>query len=431
MRTPSKAARNGATLLFALIALVVTTLSTAEPAGFDQKFQEARKLALHGHRKEAIAAYSNLLKISPGNSDVLLGRGRLFSWMGNWIAAKADLTAAVKASPKYKDAWSALGDMYLWSNHPKRAIDAYSHWVALSPRSPTPLLQRGRAERNAGDKTAARSDFQAALENGANPTQIKEYLASLTPTLGIGTRPPDAVNRNGYPWSASFGVDYTAFPAGGLHWFDTTTTIRRHYASGSLGFEELTAHAFHLNDRAWALDDYADLWNRAYVNLRYQQGTDVLFPRTLYRAEIFQGVGHGWELSASYERLNFPTPIALYGTSVAKYLGDWYVRWRHLYVPGTAGNPSLGNSDQLLIRDYYLGDADNYLQATASYGVIIAPTGFILGPVYAQHSWSVAASIVRFVTAHVGFGFGLDGGYGVEEEPYKSYGAFSTLYYRW
>ncbi len=431
MRPYVVAAYRIAALFCTGIAVAWSAPALGGPIGFDRQFQEARDLALHGHRKAAIAAYTRLLERSPNNSDVLLGRGRVYSWMGNWPAAETDLQAAVKASPHYADAWSALGDMYLWSDRPKLAAKAYGRWAALVPGDPRPLLQRGRAERNAGDRKSARADFLQASKLGASPAEVSAYLASLQPIQGISTRPPDAVGRNGFPWSASVGVDYTAFPSGGLHWFDTTTTIRRHFASGSLGFEELTAHAFHINDRAWAIDDYTDLWHRAYINLRYQQGTDVLFPRTRYRAELFQGVGHGWEFSGSYDRLNFPTPIELIGISAAKYLGDWYIRWRHLYVPGTPGNPSYSNSDQVMVRDYYRGDADNYIQVTAAYGLIEEPTGFILGPAYAQHSWAASASIVQFVTPHVGFGFGLDGGYGVEDEPYSSIGAFTTLYYRW
>ena len=267
MRPFVVAAYRIAMLLCAGIAVFWPAPAVAGAMGFDQQFQDARNLALHGHRKAAIAAYSKLLERSPNNPDVLLGRGRVYSWMGNWPAAEQDLKAAVTASPHYADAWSALGDMYLWSDRPKLAAQAYGHWVTLAPKDPRALLHRGRAERNAGDKKAARADFLKALKVGAAPAEVKAYLESLQPIQGISTRPPDAVNRNGFPWSASFGVDYTAFPSGGLHWFDTTTTIRRHFASGSLGFEELTAHAFHINDRAWAIDDYTDLWHRAYINL--------------------------------------------------------------------------------------------------------------------------------------------------------------------
>jgi len=425
--------RGIAALICAALALGWTAADAAGPAGFDQKFLEARKLALSGQRDAAIAAYSELLAVSPANADVLLGRGRVHAWMGNWPAAEADLTAATAAAPTYADAWSALGDAYLWSGRPQRAVEAYARWSALAPDDPGPLLARGRAQRSAGNAAAARADFEAASQKGADPVQVKEYLASLdAQTAAVGVKPPDAVRSSRYLWSASLGVDYTDFPSGGFHWLDTLASLRRQFDGGSLGFEALTSRRFGSSDTAWALDGYADLWKRAYVNLRFQEGTDgVLFPRTRWRAELFQGVGHGWELSASYDRLDFATRIELLGLGVARYVGDWYVRWRHLYVPGTTGSPSWSNSDQVVVRNYFTGDADNYVEATAGVGRTDEPTGFFLGPGYARHSWSASAALVRFVTPRVGFKIGLDGGYGVEGEPHGSRGAFATLYYRW
>ena len=282
-------------------------------------------------------------------------------------------------------------------------------------------------------RSFSRADFEAALAKGADPAAIKDYLASVElQTTQPGVRPPDAVPIGPYLWSASFGVDATEFPSGGLHWIDTVTSVRRKFDAGSVGFEALTANRFGTHDTAWAVDGYVDLWRRAYVNLRFQDGTDaVLFPRTRWRAELFQGVGRGWELSASYDRLDFATPVELYGAGVGRYVGNWYVRWRHLYVPGTNSNPSWSNSDRLTVRNYFAGDADNYVEVAAGVGRTDEPTGFVLGPRSASHSWSASAALVKFLTARVGFKIGLDAGYGVEGEPYASRGVFATLYYRW
>jgi YaiO family outer membrane protein len=217
-----------------------------------------------------------------------------------------------------------------------------------------------------------------------------------------------------------------------LHWIDTVASVRRQFDAGSVAFEGLTSHRFGTSDTAWAIDGYADLWRRAYVNLRFQEGTDaVLFPRTRWRAELFQGVGRGWELSASYDRLQFSTPVELYGLGLGRYVGNWYVRWRHLYVPATTNNPSWSNSDRLTVRNYFAGDADNYVEVAAGVGRTDEPTGFFLGPGSASHSWSASAALVKFLTPRFGFKVGVDAGYGVEGEPYSSGGAFGTLYYRW
>src|SRR5258705_10550018 len=114
--------------------LAGTTIAQAQlsPPSFDQQFQNARALAIAGHREAALSAYTALLQQSPGNADVLLGRGRLYAWMGKWAEAEADLSAATVAAPEYADAWSALGDLYIWSDRPRQAADAYGRWLALA-----------------------------------------------------------------------------------------------------------------------------------------------------------------------------------------------------------------------------------------------------------------------------------------------------------
>ena len=122
-------------------------VEAADPESYDQQMAQARELAISGQRDAAVALYTSLLERSPGNSDVLLGRGRTYAWMKQWPQAEADLVAVTASSPTYADAWSALGDMYLWSDRPAQAAEAYAHWQQLQPENSEPYLARGRALR--------------------------------------------------------------------------------------------------------------------------------------------------------------------------------------------------------------------------------------------------------------------------------------------
>jgi YaiO family outer membrane protein len=395
------------------------------PPSFDEQFQAARGLAIAGERDAAVAAYTALLQSSPGNADVLLGRGRVYSWMGKWSEAEADLTAATTAAPNYADAWSALGDLYLWSDRPEQAAAAYGRWLALAPAlDPAPLIARGRAYRAAGDVAAARADFQAAGARGADPAQVDDYLRSLAPRA----LKPDVLSPAGYLWSASLGASWETFSPTRADWSDYTLSVRRHFERGSLALEALGADRFSTSDNAWALDGYVDLWSRAYANLRYQRSpSGNLFPQTSWRAELFQGVGRGWELSGSYDRLDFnSSPVDIYGLGVGKYVGNWYVRLRHLFVPGNGGG---SNSDRLLARYYYKGDADNYVEFAAGAGwsdtALLGATG-LSGQ---GNSWSTSAAWVKFLSPRVGFKLGalLER----DEYGYNGSGVFGSVYTRW
>jgi YaiO family outer membrane protein len=412
--------------------VVLATLPLCARAGFDEDFLAARSLALGGDREAAIAAYGALLERAPHNADVLLGRGRVLAWQGRWAESEADLRAATESAPGYADAWSGLGDLYLWSDRPAEAADAYGHWLSLAAADdPAPLLARGRAYRAAGRRDEARADFEAARARGADGELVASLLDSLEPPL-VRSRSlePEARPAPGRErWSASLGVDHTDFPSGSLHWTDTTASVRRRFDFGSIGIEALQSQRFGLHDNAWAVDGYVDTWQRAYANLRYQHSADgTLFPHSRWRAEIFQGVGQGWELSAGYDRLNYDPAVSMTALGIGRYHRDWYVRLRHLHISSSSGS---SDSDRLMVRYYYAGDADNYLEVGGGIGRSDPASPLVVGPASAGHSWAASVAIVKFVTPHVGFKFGVDAGYGSEGEPYSSRGVFGTLYTRW
>ncbi len=332
----------------------------------EARLQRARALATSGdaaQREQAVAMYGQMLQESPGNSDVLLARGRTLAWAGRHAEAEADLLAVTTAKPGYADAWSALGDLYLWSARPRQAAEAYGHWVELAPTSaPEPLVARGRAYRAAGLMAEARADFNAAGARGADPALVASLNDSTLPLLAV----PDALLAGDYAWSLRAGVDHTNFSGGRESWNDAGVTLRHKFARGSLGLEVLHADHFGRRDSAWALDGYVSLWARAYANVRYQHGpSSGILPRYSWRTELFQGVGSGWELSASIDHLRFSSDTEFYGVGVGRYVGNWYLRYKLQHVPGVSSGSW---SHRVVARNYYRGNADDYFEVSGSSG---------------------------------------------------------------
>lgn len=404
-------------------ALPALAQETSPPTGFAQQLADARALATSDREQEALARYDAMLVQSPGNSDVLLARGRTYAWMARWPEAEADLVAVTTAKPDYADAWSALGDMYLWSDRPTQAVEAYAHRVALQPDSAEAQVALGRAQRAAGDLAGARASFEAAGERGLPAEQVADLVATLQPR----TANPD-VTAAGYRWSLRVGAEHTSFDPDRDAWSDANLTLRRHFARGSLGLELLHADRFDSRDTAWALDAYAPLWSRAYANLRYQQGdSDGLFARRAWRVEVFQGVGSGWELSGSYDRLEFGGPgVDMYGVGVGRYLGNWYYRYRALHVPGVGGG-SL--SHRGLARWYYAGNADDYLEVSAGTGRSVDETGGATGETIRRSSGSLGVAWVRFPDPRWGFKLGANLANNVDGFDERAVSA--ALYLRW
>lgn len=358
---PSLHARRACWPLLLAVASAVppgVLAQSAAPDSLAAQMVQVRTLATGGQKKLAIERYTALLAEHPGNGDLLLARGRTYAWDGQYAAAERDLRTVVRQSPGYADAWSALGDLYRWSERPREAADAYAHWVTLAPRDPRPYIARGRALRDLGQLAAARADFDAAAANGADPAEIDNLRQSLQPR---------AAELGGeYHWGAALGWSHTAFTGARQAWNDADLSLRRYYSRGSLALELLRADHFGTRDHALALDGYVPLWSRAYANLRYQHGpSSGVLPQQAWRAEVFQGAGQGWELSASVDHLRFASDTAFYGAGVGRYWGNWYARYKLQYVPGV-GSGSWSN--RLQVRNYYRGDAYDYVEVSASNG---------------------------------------------------------------
>lgn len=393
---------------------------------FDDQYAQARALANGGQPELALAAYSALLTRSAGNADVLLGRGIVYARLGRWREAEADLHAAARASPGYADVWEALGNTYRWSEQPARALEAYARLVALRPGDPAALVARARAHRALGHAAEARADLERARALGGDAAEIDGLLADLLPRAAMpaaGT--PDAAGAAGHSWSAGLSSSWTDVGTG-PRWNDQTASVRRYLQGGSLGFETLRAQRFGRHDYAWALDAYAGLWQGAYANLRYQHSaTGRLFPANSGRLEVWQALGQGWEASLSDDVLGFDGRVSIYGASLAKYSGNFYVQLRHQSIV-SAGSHSTGQ--RLLARWYYTGDADNYLELSANSGRSDDPLSLVGGR---ARSGGGGLAWVRYFSPQwggkIGASFSRAAGAGGGQERGLSF----ALYRRW
>jgi YaiO family outer membrane protein len=339
---------------------------------FDDAYVRARALANSGQGALALAAYDALLVRSPGNVDVLLGRGIVYARLERWREAEGDLTAAATASPAYADVWSALANAYRWSDQPEKAVDAYTRLIALQPDNVDAIVARGRMLRALGRNDAARADLERARALGAGGAGFDALGAALAPRVGN----PDATIAAGYTWAAGASSGWTAV-GDGPRWNDQTLGLRHYTPLGSLGFETLRAHRFGEQDAAWALDGYVDLWKGAYANLRYQHSPAArLFPGNAGRAELYQGLGNGWELSASDDVLGFASRVNIYGVTLGRYTSNFYLQWRHQAIVSAGSH---GAGERLLGRWYYLGDGDTYAELSVNSGRSDDPLSLVGG----------------------------------------------------
>lgn len=200
-------------------------------------------------------------------------------------------------------------------------------------------------------------------------------------------------------WRASLSYGFESFTSSWAAWQAWGARLERKTAAGSIALETLATTRFGLWDQGGALDTYHLLWRRAYANVRLGLAPNAqVTPRLDLTAEVYQGLPGAWEASASYRRMSYAASgVNLWGASLAKYVGNWYVIARVTAVP-QAGR--LGGGVSLLVRRY-LQTADDYLDFSAGTGSEVVTLA--ADSVAVDRSQFVSARLQRFVTARIGF----------------------------
>jgi len=210
---------------------------------------------------------------------------------------------------------------------------------------------------------------------------------------------PAATDTAAAQWRASLVYGFEDFTSSWTTWQSWTARLERKSPSGSVALEAATASRFGLWDQGGALDTYHLLWRRAYGNVRLGLAPGArVTPRLDFTTEVYQGLPGDWEASAGYRRMNYAgSGVNLWGASLARYAGNWYLVARLTAVPQSG---RLGGGVSLLVRRY-LETADDFLDVSGGTGAEVVTLA--ADSVAVERSRFLAVRLQRFVTTTVGF----------------------------
>ncbi len=90
---------------------------------YDRAYKTARDLAIEGKRERALLLCQYILEEVPGHADTEILMGRIHAWNKEYAQAATILETAVKKYPVYADGYSALLDVYFWSDTNYKVAD--------------------------------------------------------------------------------------------------------------------------------------------------------------------------------------------------------------------------------------------------------------------------------------------------------------------
>jgi tetratricopeptide (TPR) repeat protein len=102
------------------------------------------------------------ITLAPHDMDVRTWRARVLGWSGNLAQAEQEYLQILQVSTNDPDNWLGLGEVYLSEGKTQGALQALAAAVRLDPGRADLHVARGRALAAAGDRKAARMEFQQA-----------------------------------------------------------------------------------------------------------------------------------------------------------------------------------------------------------------------------------------------------------------------------
>lgn len=145
-------------------------VSNRPRVGIDTSFGDAVRDAfveLKAKRYEvAISRYSALLRMNPDDrnaSFIYLYRGLCYREMGDFAAAIADYSAAIRCDPKIKNAHYYRGSLYSRMGNFSGALSDLNEAVRQDPTSTPEYQSRARVYEELGNLNLARSDYERVI----------------------------------------------------------------------------------------------------------------------------------------------------------------------------------------------------------------------------------------------------------------------------
>jgi tetratricopeptide (TPR) repeat protein len=115
-----------------------------------------------GRDEQAIADYTEALRINPENVYAYLNRGRIYFHRGDDEGAIADFTSVLRREPKRTDVRVSRGHAHLLRKEWKEALADFNEAIRLEPNNASAYYLRSFAREAGGEEAAADADRREA-----------------------------------------------------------------------------------------------------------------------------------------------------------------------------------------------------------------------------------------------------------------------------
>jgi len=341
--------------IFLILSIISTATTYSQQKVFngnpDTAFENARKLAFDGNRKQAQDSLLFILTKYPNYHDIRSFLASTYSWDGNYKLAKKEFLYVLEKDPDMQSTWIAAINNELWSEAPFSALEMSNEALKHFPNSEEILLVKAKAEANSQNPEDALNTVEDILKINPNNKEAIDYQKSLNQSLRFNSigiiSSVELYSKNERDPMQYHTLKYTRLTKLGS--VTVNVNINRRFQKNGIQYE---------------VDMYPKIVKGLYAYVSFGVSNTDLFPSVRYGGELFKSLPKGLEMSLGFRGLKYTETTTIYTGSVSWYTGNSYWSFRTYITPGDSGSSKSGT----LNYRKYRSDADNYFSISAGMG---------------------------------------------------------------
>jgi YaiO family outer membrane protein len=321
----------------------------------DAIYEQARKAAFdEKDYRKALDLCNQALDISPNYTDIIIFKGRIFSWDKQTDSARAMFNLAMQQKPKLSDVYVAYASMEYWNANYELANKVIETGLQYNQQNTELLMLKARV-------LNAQKDYKGAMDV---TDAILEIESKYAEARSLQQQIKDLVAKN----SVGLKYDYVKFDKQFPDpWHLITANYTRQTNMGSVTFNLNFANRFNRDGLQFELEAYPRISKTfySYVNLGYSDDVGI-FPNWRAGLSLYANLPKSFEAEAGVRYLYFVSSTYIYTLYLGKYYSNFLFGARTYLVPSP--NTTVSHSYNAIAR-YYYGSVDEYIGLTAGYGI--------------------------------------------------------------
>ncbi len=300
----------------------------SSPDNYDFNFILSRAYAFSGHRDKALSTLDRMLLLYPENIDLLLFQSRIQAWEGKYKEAESGFGQVLMMEPENKEALLGLAETKSWQGKYRESAEKYREILGMDPENADIHFRIGRVYQWSGNYQKAEEYYRKAIQLDPENVEFKEALENARPLFNQNFELRYQYRNEGFSDARKNYIDHRL-----------VFSLKISPSLGSLHLKYGQTSRFDSRDTQFGIELYPHLWKRAYgfLDLNYSPEA-ILFPRTSYLLEVYQGMFGSAELSVGYRRMNFEDEaVSVFLGSVGYYAGNYFPFFRWYYTPEEEG----------------------------------------------------------------------------------------------